>query len=78
MIANENGQTCIICKQSILIGDEISWNRRGESLHTQSTGTVSFRPDGFTHIPVHAGLSYTRDESLRWAQEFALTLASEN
>jgi cobaltochelatase CobS len=31
MTANENGQTCTICKQPIVIGEQISWNRRGET-----------------------------------------------
>jgi hypothetical protein len=47
----------------------------GETIESRSTGTESYRPDGYTHIPVHAGLSETREESLDWAQNFALTLA---
>jgi AAA domain (dynein-related subfamily) len=31
MIANTNGENCTICKLPISIGQEISWNRRGES-----------------------------------------------
>lgn len=31
MVANEQGQICVICNQEIAIGEEISWNRRGNS-----------------------------------------------
>jgi hypothetical protein len=31
MVANELGQTCTLCNQPILIGEEISWNRRGNT-----------------------------------------------
>jgi cobaltochelatase CobS len=31
MVANEVGQTCTICSQPIQLGEEISWNRRGNT-----------------------------------------------
>lgn len=69
MIANENGQTCIVCKQSIQIGEEISWNRRGETgrYHTACKTTVA--PVGSDAVlgavlakTIEPFLTITRDE----------------
>lgn len=57
MVANESGMTCTICKQAIAIGEEISWNRRGESGRYHTACKSSQQPTVNANDPLAAILA---------------------
>jgi hypothetical protein len=73
------GQALDIPRLQFIIGHPSFYRRllfglaeyaKNESMYEASTSTEHYAPEGYTHIPCHAGLY----DSIEWAQEFAESL----
>lgn len=81
------GQALDVKRLQFIIGHPAFYRRclfglseiaNGETFATRKTRTTHYEPEGYIYIPFDAGLCETREESLQWAQGFALTVTAQN